>query len=501
MAANDVGQSELVNMAKSRGTDSFLDNYFNGSRLGINPFPTGNNLLRPRLKDVDGWQAGRPFAGDYVIRQNTKMWANLYSSRGYREMRHKGFVESVGSLTRLTENFEETFEQELPSSFEFEQFLVWLYAFEGFPDEITSWNDLFQDLLHAQLKLDEFQPEYRGRFRLRQPPLEWPQTLAERPTNDQFLAELAPRLVQTLSGQNAVAAEKGSPQDQLPSLPQDDPILNEIESQLAARTSFAFLLAGAPGTGKTRYARQIAQKLTEGDHGRAVFLQFHPAIAYDDFIEGFRPVPTETGSGVKYDLSDRLFLDFARRASNDPDRSYVAIIDELNRGDVARILGEFLTYLEPDYRGKEFTLSYSGKLFAVPENLIIIATANPYDRSVTDLDDALLRRFWVIELEPSALVLREALQTAEVEAGLINRTVRLFEILNLSFPTGFGHTNFLNVRQPEDLVHVWNARAKMGLKRTLFHDPERRESTIAEINQLLTFPDAIDPGASPEAEA
>lgn len=68
-AANDVGTEELVDISQRLGTDHFLDRYFNGSRLGIEPYPdTGNNLLRPRLKDILAWTKP-PFEGDYIVRQ------------------------------------------------------------------------------------------------------------------------------------------------------------------------------------------------------------------------------------------------------------------------------------------------------------------------------------------------------------------------------------------------------------------------------------------------
>lgn len=81
-AANNVGTEDLVDMSSRLGTDQFLDRYFNGRRLDIKSFPSGNNLLRPRLKGIR-WDK-EPFAGDYLIRQDTKMWGNLFSSRGYR---------------------------------------------------------------------------------------------------------------------------------------------------------------------------------------------------------------------------------------------------------------------------------------------------------------------------------------------------------------------------------------------------------------------------------
>lgn len=193
------------------------------------------------------------------------------------------------------------------------------------------------------------------------------------------------------------------------------------------------------------------------------------------------------GAGVKYDLDSRLFLSFANEAAKpeNKDKKFVAVIDELNRGDVARIFGEALTYLEMDYRNVEFTLPFSGKKAVLPDNLVLIATANPYDRSVTDMDDALLRRFWVIQLDPDAATLQSHLEAAEVEENVVNRTMQVFKILNETFPNGFGHSNFLRVKTVDDLAAVWLRRVRLGLHRALLHDREKFEAVSDEIENIL----------------
>lgn len=491
-AANDVSTLELTDMSKKLGTDTFLDRYFNASLVGIEPFPTGNNLLRPRLKGIR-WDRG-DFANDYMIRQDTKMWGNLFSSRGYREMRMRGYIEGEKTTVRLTDDFQPAFEAEIPATFQFEDFLVWLFAFKGFPAEISSWQELYDHLLQAELELQEFNQPYKGRFKLTAD-RPWPAILNARPSNEDFINELAPRLAAYLAAPTAPEEpEDDHAKKELMSA--DDAVLAVILNAISKKTSHSFLLAGPPGTGKTKYAHDVAGYLTGGDESRVLFLQFHPAFGYDDFVEGFRPVEAKDedgdAKGVTYKLDPRHFLNFAAQARADGENKYVLVIDELNRGDVARIFGELLTYLELDYREKEFTLAISGTKTKLPRNLIVLATANPFDRSVTDLDDALLRRFIVISMEPDKPFLQKYLKDKGVEERVLTRVLRLFDVLNESFPAGFGHTNFLHVRTIEDLADVWEGRVKLGLQRTLFHDRQRFSAIKETVDELLQIDEAAE---------
>ncbi|WP_343503556.1 MULTISPECIES: McrB family protein [Roseobacteraceae] len=495
-AANDVGETDHVDMSRNLGTDQFLDRYFNGALLDIPPFETGNNLLRPRLKGIR-WDRG-DFANDYMIRQDTKMWGNLFSSRGYRDMRLQGYLEGEKTTIRLTDAFQDAFEGEVPEEFQFEDFMVWLFAFRGFPDGIESWQALYDHLLFEHFGLDEFQAPYRGRFGLTAG-REWPQTLTQRPSNETFLEELAPRLWAHLQAPpitpEGQEEEAGTGEVELMS--SDDAVLAIILNAINKKTSHSFLLAGPPGTGKTKYAHEIAQYLAKGDEDRIEFLQFHPAFGYDDFVEGFRPA-VQGGSGeqgvagVSYVLDQRHFLTFSEKAKQDPENLYILVIDELNRGDVARIFGELLTYLELDYREKNFKLAISGREISLPRNLIVLATANPFDRSVTDLDDALLRRFIVIALDPDKSLLQSHLHDHAVEERVIKRTLHLFDLLNNAFPAGFGHTSFLQVRTIEDLSDVWEGRVKLGLQRTLFHDRQAYDRIKEEVDGLLKIDEVAE---------
>lgn len=172
------------------------------------------------------------------------------------------------------------------------------------------------------------------------------------------------------------------------------------------------VLTGAPGTGKTYLAKQIAasmignckwNQLSEEQQKHVKFIQFHPSYDYTDFVEGLRP--DKNGSFVR---TDGDFKSFCKDAINDSEIDYPApyifIIDEINRGEISKIFGELFYSIEADYRGNETLVrtQYNNmveendvfyKGFYVPENLYIIGTMNDIDRGVEAMDFAIRRRF------------------------------------------------------------------------------------------------------------
>lgn len=176
--------------------------------------------------------------------------------------------------------------------------------------------------------------------------------------------------------------------------------LDEILARL--RRKKALILQGAPGVGKTFIARRLAFALMgERDEGRVAMVQFHPSYGYEDFIQGYRPT---RGGGLE--RRDGIFYQFARRARNDPKRDWFFIIDEINRGNLAKVFGELLVLIEADKRGPDHAipLTYSDQAdetFHLPSNLHIIGTMNTADRSLAMVDYALRRRFAFVTLDPA----------------------------------------------------------------------------------------------------
>ena len=179
----------------------------------------------------------------------------------------------------------------------------------------------------------------------------------------------------------------------------DRAMLESILQRLETKQNI--ILQGPPGTGKTWLAKKLAYALIGSkDDGKIRPLQFHPNLSYEDFVRGWRP----QGDG-NLSLVDGPFIELAEEARQHSDSRYVAVIEEINRGNPASIFGEMLTLLEADKRTPDEALALAypradGERFHLPSNLYVIGTMNVADRSLAMVDLALRRRFAFFDLEP-----------------------------------------------------------------------------------------------------
>ena len=211
---------------------------------------------------------------------------------------------------------------------------------------------------------------------------------------------------------------------------------------------------GPPGTGKTwvaeKYARYWVDQASEPG-GKVKVVQFHPSYSYEEFIEGIRPESIDNSDGTKqisYPVKPGVFRRFCEEASQNPNRRFVMIIDEINRGELPRILGELLYLLE--YRNKSVELPYSGKYgeFGIPRNVYIIGTMNTADRSIALVDHALRRRFYFIPMKPDPEILRAFIQESNPDmvwvADLLEQlNTRLEEDAKIDWTLQVGHSHFM----------------------------------------------------------
>lgn len=221
---------------------------------------------------------------------------------------------------------------------------------------------------------------------------------------------------------------------------------------------------------------------------RMDMVQFHPSYDYTDFIDGIRP--DLSGNELKYSLKNGSFKSFCRRAGVierilaagkkvdagsiedfligedesikkfweseiekgelkkeidkvdeskdivefDPSKlpSFLFIIDEINRAEISKVLGEIMYCLDPDYRGikgaisiqysalatdETFFINKDNDKFFIPSNVYIIGTMNDIDRSVEVFDFALRRRFAWYEVKPDK-VMDDVLKSMGIETLL-----------------------------------------------------------------------------------
>ena len=260
------------------------------------------------------------------------------------------------------------------------------------------------------------------------------------------------------------------------------------------------IFQGPPGTGKTFVARRIAQWYRErgGDYR---IVQFHPSYTYEDFVEGFRPAPAGDGQ-VGFDLVPGPLRSMAQQAQDNPDATFILVIDEINRGNVAKVLGELYFLLE--YRDEAVNLQYSREPFRLPKNLWFIGTMNTTDRSIALVDAALRRRFYFFGLYPDeppvAGLLRRWLAKNEPEAmwvaDLVDAANRRLNDRHL----GIGPSHFMKQDPPLDeprVRFIWEQAVLPYIEEQFFGDEARLKEfdygrLLSEINSSAMPIDADD---------
>ncbi|MEU7495724.1 AAA family ATPase [Streptomyces griseofuscus] len=249
------------------------------------------------------------------------------------------------------------------------------------------------------------------------------------------------------------------------------------------------IYSGPPGTGKTWAASKVAAAITDDHESRVRYVQFHPSYQYEDFMQGF--IPKEHGG---FKPHNGHFVEMCEEAAKDPDNKYVIVIDELSRGDAARVFGEALTYVEKTKRGLSFKLA-SGKDMCVPENLLILATMNPLDRGVDEVDAAFGRRFAQVAMEPSAEALEEFIDINGLPDPLARNLVRFFEFVNRKAQTtrtaAVGHVYFRHVDDEQSLRAVWDYQLRFLLEKAYKLYPQEFDEIKARWESIFRATEAV----------
>ena len=267
--------------------------------------------------------------------------------------------------------------------------------------------------------------------------------------------------------------------------------------------NYNLILTGAPGTGKTYLARQMAKKLTNENDNNIGFVQFHPSYDYTDFVEGLRP-KADNGN-VVFKRVDGVFKEFCKKAIEETDgkwkekdNKYVFIIDEINRGEISKIFGELFFSIDPGYREKKEDQDNTNKVikvktqyqnmitededpfkdgFYIPNNVYIIGTMNDIDRSVESMDFAFRRRFAFQEItaeESMERILYDLDDSisgiAAEKMGAINKTLN---DLGLNSNYNIGAAYFMKAKKYRykyngEIKCKWDQLWNLHLKGTLF---------------------------------
>lgn len=255
-------------------------------------------------------------------------------------------------------------------------------------------------------------------------------------------------------------------------------------------TKLNIILQGAPGVGKTFVAKRLAYSIMgKKDKSRVSMIQFHQSYSYEDFIQGYRP------SKDGFELANGVFYEFCKKAEEDNERPYFFIIDEINRGNLSKILGELMMLIESDKRGEKLKLLYSNEWFTVPQNVHIIGMMNTADRSLALMDYALRRRFAFYDFAPAFSSKGFVKYLTDKNSPKLNKLIEVVENLNMtiaddeSLGEGFriGHSYFCNDDEITDgwLNSVVEYEIIPLIKEYWFDEPSKVQSWTTHLREAI----------------
>ena len=236
---------------------------------------------------------------------------------------------------------------------------------------------------------------------------------------------------------------------------------------------------------------------------RYEFVTFHQSFVYEDFIEGIKPKLSSNDNGdesennsIEYNIEDGIFKRVCDMAREFAPQKCAIFIDEINRGNVSEIFGELLSLIEPDKReGQPFelkvSLPYSKKEFGIPSNLDIYGTMNSADRSISNIDIALRRRFEFVPINSNPSLLLEIYSGTNINPENIDgiNFIKLLQTINeriellLDVNYNIGHAYFCNLSNLYDIKKVMIHKVIPLLEEYFYNDPEKVQIVLNDLNE------------------
>ncbi|MCB1158754.1 MAG: AAA family ATPase [Leptospiraceae bacterium] len=208
------------------------------------------------------------------------------------------------------------------------------------------------------------------------------------------------------------------------------------------------ILQGPPGTGKTRLGNHLLKNFFSGN---GEVFQFHANVSYENFIGGLFPEPKSSEMGFQFRPKKGALLEAIEKANQNPKKDYLLYIDEINRADLSKVLGEAIyLFEEKDIQDREVKLNYDfagsiGTNLKIPENFYLLGSMNTADKSIASIDLAIRRRFGFIDIWPDLSVVQN-----ELMRKFFNELIEIFlDFANEdSFSIIPGHSYFLETKNP-----------------------------------------------------
>ena len=275
-----------------------------------------------------------------------------------------------------------------------------------------------------------------------------------------------------------------------------------------AATLQNIILYGPPGTGKT-YAtfRRCVEICDEKENAedmsdeevhrryrelvageRVEFVTFHQSYGYEEFVEGLRPGEDSAGVGFRLVATDGVLKRIAKHAKRERGLPHVLVIDEINRANISKVMGELVTLLEEDKREGAphevaVTLPHSQDRFTLPANLYILGTMNTADRSIALLDTALRRRFHFEELPPNPDLLRDDVEGIDLPTVLHTINDRLEWLIDRDHL--IGHAWLMGVETKADVDRVMQHKIIPLIAEYFYDDWEKVHAVLGGTNDFV----------------